>query len=319
MADLLTYRLPGTRQVKTFSGTFSLMQNSERPNGFVVTDFLHQNTWTFAQTADAFTAFHAAEEKPVVISRRDYQIEAQAMLNAFEVCNVEKAVYSRVKQVSYPLSRAEELFAKLEENYPDAFVYLISSAAFGTWVGATPEVLLDAAEGKLKTVALASTKAVAEQSEWTAKEFEEHAFVAEAVRETLRRNDCELLEKEGPFVVSAGPVKHLKTTFLAETGSVLPWKIAMDLHPTPAVCGTPRMAALDLLLSREMHDRKLYTGIIGIETENETRLFVNLRCAQLQDEKAYLYVGGGYTKDSVPDLEWEETENKAITLGRYMS
>jgi len=118
--------------------------------------------------------------------------------------------------------------------------------------------------------------------------------------------------------VSAGPVVHLKTDFSAEITTNSPWAIAMDLHPTPAVCGTPRMHALDLLLSREMHQRDLYAGIIGWNDQFTSRLFVNLRCAQLIDQQAFLYVGGGFTKDSIPDSEWDETENKARTLINVM-
>ena len=55
-----------------------------------------------------------------------------------------------------------------------------------------------------------------------------------------------------------------------------------------------------------------------IRDRYSSRLFVNLRCAQLFENTAYLYVGGGFTKDSIPDLEWDETENKAQTLLKVM-
>lgn len=49
-------------------------------------------------------------------------------------------------------------------------------------------------------------------------------------------------------------------------------------------------------------------------SEEHSYLYVNLRCCQIQEGKAYLYLGGGYTKQSIPEDEWEETENKARTL-----
>lgn len=315
MSDSIHYRLPGTSEIVAQTGRFELLTNGRTPNGFVVSDFLHQRVYEF-HPDEQVTApeWHVNRDRPVVISQRDYQIEAQAMLHGFPVMGVEKAVYSRVKAVSFPLGKAEQLFEELERQYPKAFVYLVSSEQFGTWTGATPETLIEVDHTHLKTIALAGTHPANDATDWTQKEQEEHAFVVTAIEETLLRNDCRIAEKDGPNSVIAGPVQHLRTDFTAQLGATGAWNIAMDLHPTPAVCGTPRMASLDLLLSREMHDRFLYAGIIGVYAENRSHLFVNLRCAQLQQEKAYLYVGGGYTIDSIPDLEWEETENKSRTL-----
>jgi isochorismate synthase len=315
MSDFIRYRLPGAPTVDFQTGKFAISHDSRPPHGFVVSDFLHQRILDFHHDETNSTPeLHAHPEIPVVISKRDYQIESQAMLHAFDVCGVQKAVYSRVKSVAFDLQKAEKLFDELDKTYPKAFVYLISSAEFGTWIGATPETLIETEHNELKTVALAGTHAAADTSDWTKKEHEEHDFVVKAIEEALHRNGCEITQLEGPKTVTAGPVKHLRTDFAAHLGKSNAWNIAMDLHPTPAVCGTPRMAALDLLASREMHDRFLYTGIVGLCDEEKSHLFVNLRCAQLQHDKAYLYLGGGYTIDSIPDLEWEETENKSRTL-----
>lgn len=313
MSDTLIYRLPGTPVIHC-RGTFTLTSDPN-PEGFIISDFLHERVYVFQEENQPENAsLHVHEHEPVVISPRDYQIEAQAMLHAFPVMGVQKAVYSRVKKVSFPLERAHELFAELESTYPNAFVYLVSSPLFGTWIGATPETLVEAKENQLFTMALAGTHAADDASEWNQKEYEEHRYVVEAIEAALKRNNCSDIQFEGPEETIAGPVKHLRTPFKATINDYSPWRIAMDLHPTPAVCGTPRMGALDLLLSREMHERFLYAGIIGINNPDNTRLFVNLRCAQIREEKMFLYLGGGYTKDSVPDLEWEETEKKARTL-----
>jgi isochorismate synthase len=312
--DRIYYRLPGEADFVEQQGQFEAVRGTV-PNGFVVSDFLHQRIFQFILSAEkSSSVWHIHSDLPVVISQRDYQIEAQAMLHAFPVMGVEKAVYSRVKSVSFSIEKSEQLFHELAQTYPNAFVYLISSAQFGTWVGATPETLVKTNGNQLSTIALAGTHSVNDSSEWTNKEYEEHDFVVQAIAETLLRNHCTITLNDGPKAVQAGPVQHLLTDFTARMGDNSAWQIAMDLHPTPAVCGTPRMASLDLLTSREMHDRFLYTGIVGLYSEEQSRLFVNLRCAQLQQEKAYLYLGGGYTIDSIPDLEWEETENKSRTL-----
>lgn len=317
--DFVTYRIPGEDKSFERRGIFRAADNKTEPSGFIVTDFLHQRLWYLEEQDGTIDSLHLGKERPYVISQRDYQIEAQGMLHAFPVMEVEKAVYSRVKQVLFPLQKASELFEKLCEAYPGAFVYLVSSEAFGTWIGATPELLLHNHRMQLDTVALAGTRKTGENREWLQKEQEEHAFVTRHILETLQRNACAEVRTEGPYDAESGPVVHLKTAIQATLGRPNAWEIALDLHPTPAVCGTPRMKALDLILSREMHERDLYTGMIGLMEEGEKRLFVNLRCAQLFENQAFLYVGGGYTIDSIPDLEWEETENKARTLEKFMN
>ncbi len=313
MATLI-YKYPNETTIHQYRGEFYPLPTGEEPIGFVVSDFLHQQVYLFRQDDGVPQSVHFSKNKPYVISKRDYQIETQALLHAFSISNVEKAVYSRVKSAQFDASKAEELFEQLCIQYPAAFCYLIASEHFGTWIGATPEVLAKS-EGKyLETIALAGTHAASIKSTWTEKESEEHEYVVAAINQTLARNACENIQKSETYEVNAGPVVHLKTDFSAEITSNSPWAIAMDLHPTPAVCGTPRMNALDLILSREMHQRDLYAGVIGWNDQSSTRLFVNLRCAQLIDQQAFLYVGGGFTKDSIPDMEWDETENKARTL-----
>lgn len=320
MKDLLIYRLPKETSFVSKRGVFSALKEGEKPLGFVVSDFLHERTFHFSETTepDSEFHFHYGKEIPVVISRRDYQIEAQAFLNSFPLLGVEKGVFSRIKQIPFSGEKAIDLFHILENTYPNAFCYLISSAEFGTWIGATPELLMNQEGMVCKTVALAGTHGENEEHEWTPKELEEHAFVVDAIKETLERNACLEIEAEGPYVVLAGPVQHLKTDFKALLTKPNAWSIALDLHPTPAVCGTPRRNAIEAIASREMHNRELYTGFIGLFEEGNTNLFVNLRCAQLFRDKAFLYVGGGFTMDSIPDMEWEETEHKAETLIRAM-
>ncbi len=320
MKDLLIYRLPGETAPLIKRGRFEILNQGEKPLGFVVSDFLHDRIFHFRESEESDSAFdfHYSAENPVVISRRDYQIEAQAFLNSFPLLGVEKGVFSRVKSVPFRGEKAVDLFHALEKAYPKAFCYLVSSEEFGTWIGATPELLMNQQGMVCKTVALAGTHGENEDHDWTPKELEEHAFVVDAIREALERNECVEIESEGPYVALAGPVQHLKTDFKALLTKPNAWSIALDLHPTPAVCGTPRRNAIEAISIREMHDRQLYTGFIGFFEEGNTHLFVNLRCAQLTKDKAFLYVGGGFTIDSIPDLEWEETEHKAETLIRVM-
>src|SRR5690606_16197073 len=108
------------------------------------------------------------------------------------------------------------------------------------------------------------------------------------------------------------------------------------LHPTPAVCGLPKIEAREFILKNENYDREFYTGFLGEinmpqevrrssnrrNQENQayssivpkTSLFVNLRCMKLTEDSVEIFVGGGITKESIPEAEWEETQNKAGTM-----
>lgn len=324
MSDLLYIRFPG-KQPQYFTGTFKQVIAAETPKGFVFSDSIHQRVYVFEQKTElnkdaacSRDVLHFSHEQPIVISPRDYQIEAQAMLNAFPVMQVEKAVYSRVKRIPFDAKKAVEAFERACSEYPNACCYLVSSELFGTWLGATPELLLRADEGILTTMALAGTRKSESEQPWEEKELEEHQFVIDAIVDALQRSDCYDIDVEVTIEKQAGPVKHLYTPITAVGSAESAWALAMDLHPTPAVCGTPRIAALDLIHSREMHHRDLYTGLFGWVDEHQTELYVNLRCAQLFENDAFLYVGGGYTAASIPDLEWEETENKAKTLMKVL-
>ena len=77
----------------------------------------------------------------------------------------------------------------------------------------------------------------------------------------------------------------------------------------------PKQQAQDLLSRTEAHDRKLYSGYLGPVNMNEgSYIYVNLRCMEIQNNKAILYAGAGVTEYSDPEQEWYETELKCNTL-----
>lgn len=321
MTDHILIRFPN-QPVQQFSGKFRLVPAAEEKDGFVFSDFTHQRVYAFDITGTGNTgefALHFSKEPPHVISPRDYILEAQALLNGFAVMGVEKAVYSRVKKHAFDATRIFNAFEQACELYPNACCYLATSELFGTWMGASPEVLLNTKDALWTTMALAGTRSSSSNESWEEKEMEEHRFVIDAIVEALQRSEASDIHVEETIEKMAGPVKHLYTPITASGSPGKAWNLALDLHPTPAVCGTPRIAALDLLLSREMHERDLYAGMFGWVSNEKTELFVNLRCAQIFENAAYLYVGGGYTAASIPEMEWEETEHKANTLLRVLN
>lgn len=315
--DLLTYRFPG-KEIERKVGRFTLLPADQIEHGFVFTNFQHQRCYLFEEETNASRnaiPFHFLDKKPIVISAREYYLQAHELLNGMNMMQMDKAVFSRIKKVSFDERKTEAFFEKLVEKYPNAMVYLVSSEAFGTWIGASPEILLEAHREHLFTISLAGTKRSDDTHfEWRDKEKIEQSLVTEFIENQLKKLHISEIELNGPYDYEAGPVCHLRTDFSAQLNGVDPWKIALQLHPTPAVSGLPRDEAISLIETVEPHHREIYTGMFGFVSPEKTQLYVNLRCAQIQEDSCYLYLGGGYTLQSVPEDEWIETENKSKTL-----
>lgn len=229
------------------------------------------------------------------------------------------------------------LFQKLLVKYPNAFCYVWYHPKVGLWLGATPEILLMLKNRKLTTMSLAGTQKYAgtEHPEWGNKELEEQQLVTHYIIDTLT-DKVDRLDKTDTETVRAGNLLHLRTkiTGVVSEGSL--GTIVKALHPTPAVCGMPKESAREFIVNHERYDREYYTGFLGelnLKTEkqrsarrknqenqayraisNTTTLYVNLRCMQLKNKKALLYVGGGITKDSDAEREWGETVAKSGTM-----
>ncbi len=239
---------------------------------------------------------------------------------------MEKIVLSRTLSVRLSDNvDVVNIFEELCNTYPTALISFVSSPEAGTWMGATPEVLVAIEDNTIfKTVALAGTKTFEKDVNlktvaWTQKEIEEQALVERYIISCFKKIRLREYDEHGPKTIVAGNVLHLKSEFTVDMkatnfpqlGSVM----LQLLHPTSAVCGMPLEPALKFLKEHEGYDRQYYAGYLGpVNFNNQTNLFVNLRCMQLEDNKALLYAGAGVTVDSDPQEEWIETEMKLNTL-----
>ena len=122
----------------------------------------------------------------------------------------------------------------------------------------------------------------------------------------------------------AGNLAHIHSRFQIPISSVASraGKLIAGLHPTPAVGGLPKADAFILINRAEKHNRKYYTGFLGPwqmdgklgDNIGDSKLFVNLRCAELGENAINIYVGGGLTALSNPEEEYTETELKSKTI-----
>ena len=215
-------------------------------------------------------------------------------------------------------------FNRLEKAYPDAFVSLVSILGKGTWMGATPELLIESSSVHFRTVSVAGTQPFPldkdlSEAAWNQKEIEEQAMVSRYIVEQFKTIRLREFIETGPRSVRAGNMIHLKTEYTVDLNEVhfpeLGTVMLHLLHPTSAVCGMPKFSALRFIAANEHLNREFYSGFLGpVNMDGVSRLYVNLRCMQILRTRAVLYAGAGITHDSVPEKEWDETALKCQTL-----
>lgn len=262
--------------------------------------------------------FAGSREKYGSIQKAEYLEKIRQARLQISEGNVEKLVLSRPIVLDYSvIDHIGEVLNRLRAEFPAAFVYALISEWTGVWVGASPELLVSARGRDYETIALAGTrKAGFSGAGWGPKEQREQSYVLEFLEMELDRLGVRGLEIDPSETRQAGPVEHLanKLRFQFELGANGVLKLAHALHPTPAVCGTPRQPALEWILANEGYSRGLYSGFLGPIRPEQADLFVNIRCMNLTGDCTSLFVGGGITFDSEPESEWEETHLKARTL-----
>jgi len=250
-----------------------------------------------------------------------------------------KVVLSRQETIDIENDNPLHILKQLLHKYQSAFVYCWYHPKVGLWLGATPETLIKIEGGRFSIMALAGTQDFKGTTEvvWQDKEKQEQQFVTDFIVNNI-----------APFVnstktsavttVKAGNLLHLKTMITAQLHPNITHlkSLIAVLHPTPAVCGLPKQAAKDYILEHENYNRAFYTGFLGelnyehsiaprtgrrnIENRayavkrKSTQLYVNLRCMQLISKQALIYVGGGITKTSNAEQEWEETVSKSLVV-----
>ncbi|WP_457669014.1 isochorismate synthase [Thiolapillus sp.] len=182
----------------------------------------------------------------------------------------------------------------------------------GVLLAATPEKLFDMSAGHLHCDALAGTYPVHQRQHDVQMERHEHAPVVQAIREALYPLCTDVRTEQTARPLALQSLSHLHTPVRAVPRfGVRPLQVLNALHPTPAVGGVPRDAALEWIREHEACPRGWYTGAFGWLGDNQdAQMSVILRCALIQGKTAQLYAGAGITRVSDPEQELKETELK---------
>jgi isochorismate synthase len=262
-----------------------------------------------------------------------YERAVATALDAIEAGVVEKVVLARSIIVEADALIDPRVVARrLDAAEPGCFVFLVAlPGGSSSLVGASPELLVRRSGRIVSSDPLAGTARrssnrdrdaeIARQLLATVKEQREHRLTAEAVADGLAPFCSKLVVDHEPSLTSTATLWHLHTAIRGTLKPDAPdaLTIAAALHPTPAVCGTPRAAAAGLIGRLEPFDRRFYAGLVGwVDARGDGEWAVTLRCAELSGSTARLHAGAGIVAGSDPASEDLETEAKFGTVLRAL-
>lgn len=259
-------------------------------------------------------------------SREAWRASVEAALEAIGRGSVQKVV----------LSRRLELVAEEPFSSKDLLVNLVDGDARGTvlmyryadvfFCGCTPELLIRKQGPRVDSMCLAGTcpagsdererRALADELMADGKNRAEHDYVVRHVREVFRRVCFDVDVPETPGIMSLTHVQHLHTPASAQAlDGVGIWELMGDLHPTPAVAGTPVGEARMLIRRIEGYNRGFFAGACGyIDGAGDGEFSVGLRTGVFDGERGWLYAGCGIVEGSDADAEYDEIGLKLRTI-----
>jgi len=229
---------------------------------------------------------------------------------------VSKVVLSREKKNKFNFNNQKQsLFLyKAESNFPECTTFLYDFKNHGVFFGITPETLFKTKQKQFYSEAIAGTFQTNDDliSLDKTKELDEHNFVVNYINDKISKFSDDINFTNDPFLVNLNLITHLKTEFKSTLKSKIdPFDIIHNLHPTPAVCGTPKKAAMEIIRKLESHNRGWYSGTLGwIDNNYNSHFIVSIRSALSVDKTLFAYAGCGITKNSNKEKEYHESEIK---------
>lgn len=206
---------------------------------------------------------------------------------------------------------------RLAARFPTCTTFLVDRL-----LGASPETLLELRGDAVRSTVLAGTAprdpdpdrdaALGAALLASAKDLAEHALAVRSVTEVLAPSCPDLTEPPAPELLRLDNVQHLATTVVGRaTGAQRSLGLVGALHPSAAVGGTPRDAALAAIRRLEGMDRDRYAGPVGwTDAAGDGDWAIALRCALVAGDRARLFAGAGVVAGSLPEAELTETWHK---------
>ena len=225
------------------------------------------------------------------------------------------------------------LYRALRSLNPSPYMYFYDMGDFQI-VGASPEILVrqeQTPEGAKVTIRpLAGTrprgatpekdKALEAELSADPKERAEHLMLID-----LARNDIGRIAKTGSVKVTDAFVierySHVMHIVSNVEGLLLDGMSNLDVlkatFPAGTLTGAPKIRAMEIIDELEPVKRGIYGGACGyLSFAGDMDLAIAIRTGIVKDNTLYVQAAAGVVADSVPEMEWRETEHKARALIR---
>lgn len=260
----------------------------------------------------------------ILAQKESYKKAVIGLLKKFQKGGLNKVVLARQTDVFFDedIDQAR-LVRELLRAPPECYVFVVPTPR-GRFVGMSPELLLAKKGNKVTSNPLAGSRATSDfilvnecnELLHSSKDRREHQLVVDHVANCLRSFCYELDVPNTPQVKSVPGLVHLSTIVRGQTTpNTHMGEILCALHPTPAVCGTPRSEARQAISELEGFNREFFTGCTGyIDHEGNGEWVVNIRCGLVNPRKVEVYAGAGIVEGSDPEKEWQETVAKMRPL-----
>ncbi len=219
----------------------------------------------------------------------------------------------------------------LRARFRECFAFSFENDHGQSFIGATPERLVEVRTGTLRTEALAGSAPrglsaredarLAQGLLDSEKDLREHRHVVDSIRKRLAALGIDCQAASAPEILALANVQHLRTPISARLdGRRHILEVVAALHPTPAVGGSPREAAIPDIARIEPFCRGLYAGVLGwFDHSGDGEFCVGLRAGLVDANAARIYAGAGIVAGSDPLAEWQETEMKISALRDALS
>ncbi len=221
------------------------------------------------------------------------------------------------------------LYRALRRLNPSPYMYFLDMGDFHI-VGSSPEVLARLEDGEVTVRPIAGTRKRGETAEQDQamenemladpKEIAEHLMLID-----LGRNDVGRISKTGSVEVTEkmvverySHVMHITSNVVGQVvdgmGSLEVLKATL---PAGTLSGAPKIRAMEIIDELEPVKRSIYGGAVGyIGWNGNMDTAIAIRTAVIKDGMLHVQAGAGVVADSIPELEWKETMNKARAVMR---
>lgn len=251
-------------------------------------------------------------------SKEEYMLQVNSIINELSNNSQNKTITCR-KIVGEGFLDIKNSLESLTIALPNTFRFFFYTPDSGCWLGASPELLLEAKDNVISSYALAGTRVAGINEDWDLKNTLEHQIVVDYIQSCFEKFNL------NPIIspirtLNAGSVEHLFAQIDGiQNRDFNIYDFLLSFSPTPALCGMPVKESMERVKRLENFQREFYGGFCGLyDNSHSFKLYVILRSLKFTLSNWCFFAGGGITSKSDANLEWIETERKAESVIKYL-